>query len=59
MIKKFSYIFFPIILVLSCEDVAPTQDNPLDPGNEDYVEPTITFVMTFLMVILYTVKALH
>ena len=44
MIKKFSYIFFPIILVLSCEDVAPTQDNPLDPGNEDYVEPTITFV---------------
>lgn len=44
MIKKFSYIFFLIILVLSCEDVAPTQDNPLDPGNEDYVEPTITFV---------------
>ena len=44
MIKKFSYIFLPIILVLSCEDVAPTQDNPLDPGNEDYVEPTITFV---------------
>ena len=29
---------------LSCEDVTPVQDNPLDPGNEDYVEPTIAFV---------------
>ena len=44
MIKNASYIFFSIILILSCEDVAPTQDNPLDPGNEDYIEPAITFV---------------
>lgn len=43
MIKNFLFTFISIILVLSCENVVPTQDNPLDPGNEDYVEPTIAF----------------
>ena len=37
-------LFLFILLFFSCEDVTPVQDNPLDPGNEDYVEPTIAFV---------------
>ena len=45
MKRLFTYVLFLFILFfLSCEDVTPVQDNPLDPGNEDYVEPTIAFV---------------
>ena len=43
MQKLLIYILF-FFFILSCDDVAPTQDNPLDPGNEDYVEPSISFL---------------
>jgi hypothetical protein len=43
MQKLFVYILF-FFFILSCDDVVPIQDNPLDPGNEDYVEPTVTFL---------------
>ena len=33
-----------IITLFSCEDIAPEKDNPLDPGNEDYVEPIVTLL---------------
>ena len=41
--KLLTYIL-SFFFILSCDDVAPVQDNPLDPGNEDYVEPTISFL---------------
>ena len=41
--KLLTYILL-FFFILSCDDVAPVQDNPLDPGNEDYVEPTISFL---------------
>ena len=43
MQKLFVYILF-FFFILNCDDVVPIQDNPLDPGNEDYVEPTIAFL---------------
>ena len=40
--RLFFFLFF--LFVFSCEDVAPTKDNPLDTGGEDYVAPTVVIV---------------
>ena len=48
MQKLFVYILL-FFFILNCDDVVPIQDNPLDPGNEDYVEPTIAFLVNSTM----------
>jgi len=43
-INQKSLLFLFILFIFSCEDVAPTKDNPLDTGGEDYVDPTVAIV---------------
>ena len=42
MIKRLIIII--ILFIWSCEEVTIDQDNPLDPNNPDYDEPTVTFI---------------
>ena len=45
MIRILKYILFPVLfLILSCEDVVPVKDNPLDPDGGDYEVPLVAFI---------------
>ena len=45
MIRILKYILFSVLfLILSCEDVVPVKDNPLDPEGGDYEVPLVAFI---------------